>query len=76
MSFGKVHTFSIIMLRTSDGYTRWYKTKKGRSIDKIVIHFMNRYSNDYKWLKIFEYKNGSVGRKYFYHTQNGSYGFN
>lgn len=73
MKLGKVHTFSIIMVRYENGGTKWYKAKRGRSINGIVNYFSGLPF--YKWLKIFEYSNNQVGRKYFYHTSAGKHGF-
>ncbi|CAA0201416.1 hypothetical protein JIP32914_240019 [Tenacibaculum maritimum] len=74
MIYGKIHTYSIIMVRYEHGGTQWLRTKKGRSIDKIVSWFSKL--PHYKWLKVFEFEKGKVGKKYFYHTSTGSYGFN
>ncbi len=72
--YGKLKNYSIIQVKWSGGGQKWYKTKSGRSIDRIVANFSN--TNGYLWLKIFNYRKGQVGNKVFYHTFSGSYGYN
>lgn len=63
-----------MLVRWEHGGSTWYKIKKGRSLDRLMAHFRS-YSH-FKWAHVHYYKNGRVGEKWFWFTENQhSYNF-